>query len=294
MKSSELRRHCRLVHWFDRLVVLAVLLTGALAAQATETVPDGKYLVNGGGEVFYVRSSMNNLLVNDGTGNGQVIASGDLFRRSGEVWIAERVPEVGFTTGSYWQSGSYYVAYQVWTDGGTGYRWGKFFAFRADDTYPNWVAIWGNGITLNLQASNGQYLCAENGGGSTVAANRNTAYAWEEITLWVTAGGTLQSGQEIVLGTRDNLKFFCADQAHPDPGRIVADRNSPGPWERFQIVKVSSGDSYIRSGDEVALVSSEGKYWSANDGGGGPVVANRDYIGSYETFVITFVPAGSR
>jgi hypothetical protein len=295
MKSSDTRRASRLVHWFNRLVVLSVtLFVGALVADAYETVADGKYLVNGSGEVFYVRSSMNNLLVNDGTGNNDVIAHTDLFRRSGEVWIAERVPHVGFTTGSYWQSGSYYVTYQVWTDGGTGYKWGKFYALRADDANPNWVGIWGNGLAINLQSSNGQYLCAENGGGSTVAANRNFASAWEEITLWVTAGGTIQSGQEIVLGTRDYQKFFCADQAHADPGRIVADRSSPGPWERFYLVKISGGDNYIRSGDEVALRSSENKYWCANNGGGGTVVANRDYIAAHETFVITFITPGSR
>jgi hypothetical protein len=237
---------------------------------------------------------MNNLQVNDGTGGGDVIPYADLIRRSGEVWIAERVPAVGFTTGSYWQNGSYYVTYQVWTDDNTGYTWGKFYTFRADDAHPNWAAIWGNGLTVNLQASNGQYLCAENGGGSTIVANRDQAFAWEEITLWATAGGTIQSGEEIVLGTRDYRKFLCADQAHQDPGRIVADRSAVGPWERFKLVKVSPGDSYIRSGDQVALVSSENKYWCANEGGGAAVVANRDYIGSWETFTITFVTPGSR
>ncbi|HSL81312.1 MAG TPA: S8 family peptidase, partial [Thermoanaerobaculia bacterium] len=52
----------------------------------------------------------------------------------------------------------------------------------------------GTRITVNLQASNGQYVVAENGGGGVINANRNVAAAWETFTLVDRNGGLLQHG----------------------------------------------------------------------------------------------------
>jgi hypothetical protein len=41
----------------------------------------------------------------------------------------------------------------------------------------------GTRITVNLRASNNQYVVAENGGGGVVNANRTAVGAWETFTL---------------------------------------------------------------------------------------------------------------
>lgn len=272
--------------------LLLVLLAGAWSAsQAYETVPDGKFWETDG-VVYYVRSSMNTLYVDDGTNTGDTIDFAHWYRRSGEVLMIEQVPYNGFTTGSYWQSGNFYAYYQVWTDYNTSYRWGKFATWRLDDSVSSYQFQWGNSLTINLQADNGQYVSAVNGGGQGVTADRNVASAWEEITLWGTAGGPLQSGDEVVLGTRDNQKFFCAEGGGGQA--VVANRSTPYGWERFHIYKQSGGDNYIRSGDTVAFKADNGQYWSATNGGGSGITADRNSVYGYETFTLTFITPGSR
>jgi hypothetical protein len=57
------------------------------------------------------------------------------------------------------------------------------------------VGVGGDGVTqIALRAANGQYVCAESGGGQEVVANRNEIGAWE--TFWlVTPPDSLVVGQ---------------------------------------------------------------------------------------------------
>lgn len=294
--NTRMRSQSARLGWLRPTAALKVLLLPVwllctwATLQAYETVPDGKYWETGG-YVYYVRSSQNNLYVDDGTNTGNIIDATHWYRRVGEAIIIESVPCVGFTTGSYWSSGSYYVQYKTWTDSNTGYKWGKFWAMIWDDTR-TWEMLWGNGLTINLQASNGQYVSAEGGGGQNIVANRYSAYAWEELTVWPTQGGYFKNGDEIVMASRDYLKILCAEGGGGQ--NIVANRDAVGGWERFHVYKLSGGDEYIRSGDQVALMVDNGQYWRAENGGGGAVNAINTTIGSWETFTWTFVTPEAR
>lgn len=254
-----------------------------LAGYAYQTVSDGKYYYIGS-DVYYVKSSAGNLYVDDGTNQGSVLDGSHWYRRSGEDIMLEHVPSVGFTTGSYWSSGNYYVTYKVWTDGGTNYTWGKFTTRRWNDSYSLQV-VWTGALMINLQVNNGQYVHCEGGGNSWVGASHGSAGSYEELTLWSTTGGYLQNGNTVVLGSRNYAKFLAAENGGGSD--VNANRDNAGSYERFTLIKVSSGDQYIRSGDQVALQTNSGHYLQAQGGGGGLIEADAGGLGSWETFVLT-------
>lgn len=75
--------------------------------------------------------------------------------------------------------------------------------------------------------SNGKYVCAENGGGSYLIANRDAVYGWETFQKVDMGSGKIAlkaySGQ-----------FVCAEGGG---GReLVANRNAVNAWETFQVV----------------------------------------------------------
>lgn len=89
-----------------------------------------------------------------------------------------------------------------------------------------------SGDRVTLRTVNGQFLCAENGGGGEVVANRVTAGPWETFTVVHAdlSGGEISSGQCILLRTA-NGQFLCAEGGG---GReVTADRAAIGPWETF-------------------------------------------------------------
>ncbi len=101
---------------------------------------------------------------------------------------------------------------------------------RATSTNPNgeWetfkpIDLGGNRIAL--QAIDGQYVCAEAGGGREVIANRGAIGDWEAFTV-VDAGGGL-----IALQAHNGM-YVCAEGGG---GReLVADRTAVGDWEKFE------------------------------------------------------------
>jgi hypothetical protein len=270
------------------------LLLMALNASADQTVPNGKWWLDSNNKWWYVNSSMQNIQIPDGALNGNQISS--FYRRSGEVIVIEWVPDGSHSTGSFFAQNSltFCTYYGIWSDDRGSH--GRYAAdYWSDSTNGAWAILWsGRTSCMNLQASSGQWVSADNGGGSTISAYRPAPYAWEEFTMWA-RGSSLDAfgdGDEVVLGTRDRGYYVCAEGGGGQP--IVANRTGVGAWEVFIIHKIAPGpnspnDRYIRSGDKVALTAANGQYWSADNGGGSGVTANRDGVGAWETFTIQFV-----
>jgi subtilisin family serine protease len=118
-----------------------------------------------------------------------------------------------------------------------------------------------------LRAHNGQYVCAEGGGGREVVANRSRLATWETFQL-------IDLGNNNVALRAYNAQFVCAEGGG---GReVVANRDHRRSWETFKLVHLG--------GNKVALRAHNGQYVCAEGGGGQEVVANRDQIGPWEMF----------
>lgn len=91
-----------------------------------------------------------------------------------------------------------------------------------------------SGQRVALRTANGQYVCAEGGGGGQLVANRATVGPWETFTI-VHADlsmGEIVSGQGVILRTA-NGQFLCAEGGG---GReVLTDRTSIGAWETFMV-----------------------------------------------------------
>lgn len=120
---------------------------------------------------------------------------------------------------------------------------------------------------ISLKCNNGQYVCAEGSGASTVVANRNAIGDWERFWLVPVDGG------KVALAV-NNGQFVCAEGGG---GReVVANRNRIGPWEKFKLVAFG--------GNKVAIRAHNGQYVCAEGGGGRELVADRNQIAAWETF----------
>ena len=130
-----------------------------------------------------------------------------------------------------------------------------------------------------LRSNNGQYVCAEGGGGHEVVANRPAVGAWEVFqTAW--NGGKL------------SLRAFNGDWMCAEGGggrEVVANRNIRGPWETFGFLdpQPNANNSDI---DRIALRANKGQFVCAEGGGGHEVVANRGKRGPWETFSVFAAP----
>ncbi|WP_163994575.1 fascin domain-containing protein [Pyxidicoccus caerfyrddinensis] len=73
---------------------------------------------------------------------------------------------------------------------------------------------------------------------------------------------------------------------------VTASPTAPGDHETFRIWKMAgTGLLTIGTGDTVALATLDfgnPRYVVAEDGGGGPVNANRTSVDAWEQFIITF------
>lgn len=93
-----------------------------------------------------------------------------------------------------------------------------------------------SGDAINLIAHNGQYVCAEGGGGNDgnniVIANRISAGPWERFSIHEVGGGQINNGSMVYLKSL-NGQYICADQTKGDV--LVANRNQLGAWETFTL-----------------------------------------------------------
>lgn len=90
-----------------------------------------------------------------------------------------------------------------------------------------------SGDTVNIKAHNGKYLCAENGGGSVLNANRDLPYQWEQFVIERQAGvGPVQHGDQVALRGCNN-QYVCAEDGG---GREVnVNQDNRATWETFTI-----------------------------------------------------------
>ncbi len=117
-----------------------------------------------------------------------------------------------------------------------------------------------------IKTANGKYLCAEDGGGDVVNATRDKIGDWETFEV-------------VDLGKGDiALRSYNGDyvRVSKDGKNLYADSDEIGNREKFQLI--------ILRNNKVAFKTYDKKYLCAEDGGGGKVVADRDNIGSWETF----------
>lgn len=110
-------------------------------------------------------------------------------------------------------------------------------------------------VVTTLRSSSGLYVCAENGGGGEVLANRTAAGPWETWTVH-----TYDDGR-VSLQAHDG-HFLTAELDDTVRARAL----ESGDWERFTYEVRDVG---------VAFLSHHGKYLCAEGGGGREVIANR-------------------
>lgn len=122
-----------------------------------------------------------------------------------------------------------------------------------------------------IKTINGKYLCAENGGGDLVNASRDKIGDWETFEV-------IDLGRGYIA-----LKGYNGDylRVTKDGESINADSDEIGKRETFQLI--------VLKDNKAAFKTYDSKYICAEDGGGGKVVANRDKIGTWETFEIVKV-----
>ena len=85
-----------------------------------------------------------------------------------------------------------------------------------------------DGDAIQLAAFNGQYVCAENGGGGVVNANRPAAQDWETFIIHRIGGGTIQSGDQVALQTKVTGNYLPALDG--GGGTVIADRTEPSTY----------------------------------------------------------------
>jgi len=90
-----------------------------------------------------------------------------------------------------------------------------------------------SGHFISLQASNGRYMVTEDGGGSTLEANRTSSGGWETFRIWKIGGsGVIHSGDRIALQS-SNGKYVAAENG--GGGEVNANCSSIGAWETLKV-----------------------------------------------------------
>jgi hypothetical protein len=131
-------------------------------------------------------------------------------------------------------------------------------------------------------AVNNRYVCAEDGGGRELIANRDVADIWEHFELsFMYSQPPLVNGSQISLRSYSGL-YVCAEGGGGH--ELVANRHWNSGWETFKITTGNGGA--INNGTSVYLQASNDQYVCAEDAGNGSLVANRNTPGPWETFVL--------
>ena len=164
-------------------------------------------------------------------------------------------------------------------------RHARFRDLLASRPEPEWGFVNALVLRVNLKTSDGShYLVAENGGGSTVRADRQNAIDWATFVLSALNGGPPLDGDPVSLATSDGEHYLDADEGGGKALR--AETTAVGEWETFRIASGTGGA--LRDGDTIVLQTAEqpGWYVTAEEGGGGAVNVNRRTRGPWESFTI--------
>jgi hypothetical protein len=125
---------------------------------------------------------------------------------------------------------------------------------------------------IALRAREGQYVCAEDGGGGEVNVTRTERSYWETFELI-----ELSQPNKVYLRSFDG-HYLCAESG--GGGVVVANRSIPHEWETFELEKKGMSNGNVK----VSLQASNGQYLCAEEGGGHELRANRSWCRSAEQF----------
>ena len=106
---------------------------------------------------------------------------------------------------------------------------------------------------IRLKAYNGQYLCAQNGGGEAVTANRTTAAEWEQFIIQKVQGsGEIKSEDKVSLRCYNGM-YLCAENGG---GRqVVANRQKMDVWETFTVEIVKTVIPFSARGSDISKLT---------------------------------------
>ncbi|WP_063627936.1 GDSL-type esterase/lipase family protein [Actinospica robiniae] len=121
-------------------------------------------------------------------------------------------------------------------------------------------------ISLRAHA-NGDYVTAENGGGSALIANRTAIGYWEQFDEIDEGSGA------IALRAHANGLLVTAEAAGAQP--LIANRTVVGAWETFQLIHNADGSVSLKA-------DANGDYVTAEAAGAQSLIANRTAIGGWE------------
>lgn len=148
----------------------------------------------------------------------------------------------------------------------------------------------GHGDLIALKVSNGRYISSFFGNYGVITAIRKQRGQWETFRLVRVAGpGKLQVGDRIALAYEEG-GYLSLD--NDQTGELGVGSPTIGDKETFFVYQPGSG-GVIRSGAAIGLRASNNKYLCALEGGGGPVVADREHWAGWETLTIERVSVGS-
>ena len=136
---------------------------------------------------------------------------------------------------------------------------------------------------VSLQASDGHYVAAEQGGGGDVSAVRDAPGGWSRFELVDPDGGCLEANDEVYLRTPYG---FYLSARNGGGGAVDASATTEGPWERFTVKRSAADSGAVRTGDFVTLQAQDGHYVRADMGGGGGVSADSDEAETWAMFKI--------
>jgi len=133
---------------------------------------------------------------------------------------------------------------------------------------------------ITLKAYNGNYICAEGGGGSILIANRSIPATWETLEL-------IHIGDDFVALKTNSGHYVAAEGG--GGGEVTAIRSvngfGIGAWETFELIRLE--------GNMVAFMTKNGSYLTADGFQENLIVADRNVLGQWEKFEMVIVGSGN-
>ncbi len=142
-------------------------------------------------------------------------------------------------------------------------------------------------MKVTLRTYDGKhFVCAENGGGQGLIADRTEAHQWETFDL----SGPLLYGGRVNLRTYDGIHYVCATNGGGQG--LEVNRTEAREWESFRTIGPGgkADGSPVHSGEGISLQTYDGKHFVCADNGGGQgLIADRIEAHQWETFNVNFV-----